>query len=472
MKICISISPKSTNEAIRLLQKIKKVHDFVELRVDAIYDLNLKQILSSTNLKLILTNRIKKEGGYFCGDKKNNFEILKTAIENNVDFIDIEYSLGEKFFKNIVETRNNVNSKTKIIISYHNFFSTQFNLKNKLNKMQKLNSDIFKIVTFANDICDNKKIFDLYSFANDRNVKLISFCMGEKGVVSRILCAKYNAPFTYASLSEFEKTAFGQLSFETLKNIYNVENINSKTKIFGLVGNPVSHSRGIYFHNKIFKYKKNNSIYLNFLVDDIKNFFLTYRNFFNGLSITMPFKEKVFKIFLRKKNKTLLPINTILFKNQQQQFFNTDYFAFKNLIEKKINSKDKFALIYGSGGFAKTSILLLKSMGLNVAIIGRSILKVKTIAKKYHCGFLLENNLNEKKFDIFINATPIGRHNEEIFFIEKIFHKNILIIDAMYSSIETPLIKKYKNRCRTINGNEIFVEQAKLQSKLFLNEKL
>jgi 3-dehydroquinate dehydratase-1 len=82
--------------------------------------------------------------------------------------------------------------------------------------MKKFSNNI-KLVTMATNVTDSLRVLNLYDKFKDSN--LITFAMGDCGVISRILCTFYGrSPFTYASLEK--SIAPGQLSVNEMRRIY------------------------------------------------------------------------------------------------------------------------------------------------------------------------------------------------------------------------------------------------------------
>jgi 3-dehydroquinate dehydratase-1 len=107
-----------------------------------------------------------------------------------------------------------------MILSWHNFEDTpsiKF-LQGTLDKAKPL-GEIVKIVTMAKDFSDNISILNLYKYSKPN--RLIAFCMGEKGQISRILCPIFGSPFTYASLQGLS-TAPAQIMVKELRELYDL----------------------------------------------------------------------------------------------------------------------------------------------------------------------------------------------------------------------------------------------------------
>ncbi|MFH7836543.1 MAG: type I 3-dehydroquinate dehydratase [Candidatus Aenigmatarchaeota archaeon] len=219
--ICTSLKCKNNFE---LKNKIKKAFDFgsdyVEIRLDYFKKIdmeNFKRIVKPFINKCILTYRLN---GYFNKKLKEKKNIIKELIDLKPAYIDIE----EEYYKKMLDLIDYIkNENIQLIISWHDFNGTPSinKLRNILEKIRE-NGDLYKIVTTAKSINDNYKILSLYDYlnSNEKN-KLIAFCMGEKGLISRILCVFAGAPFTYASLFN-QKTAPGQLSIIEMRKIYEI----------------------------------------------------------------------------------------------------------------------------------------------------------------------------------------------------------------------------------------------------------
>ncbi len=470
MKLCISLSPSTTEEAIEKIQYASQYNSLIELRIDGMKEINLPRIFEQTQQKIIITNRTAREGGKFSGTLDEYEQLFFEAIECGAAYIDIEFAFGKNFFQKI----NSRKKKTKIILSHHNVQKTPASLLSTYNTMKLFGADVMKIVSLANSIADNKIIFDILHTARLERQKLISFCMGECGHVSRILAGKYGSHLLFAPLNEKEITAPGQLPFTKLYEVFRADKINKTTKVFGLIGNPVSQSKGIYFHNEIFSRKKMNAVYVNFLVHDLDLFFNSYSEEFMGASVTMPFKEKIIP-YLDTVDDVCLNIgsvNTILRKKNKFFGYNTDYTAIYSLLRSRTSLKGKKIIVLGTGGVAKTMAHIGVSNNAALTILGRNIIEeAEQLSSELHCRFDALDNIHNYQSDIIMNGTSVGMETNEVKNIlpNNFLKKNMVVVEAVYSPELTPLVIAAKEKgCKVITGKEIFEMQAKLQSQLFL----
>ncbi len=100
--------------------------------------------------------------------------------------------------------------------------------------------------------------------------------MGEKGFISRILSAKFGGFLTFGSIEVGVVSAPGQPTVKDLLDLYNFRQIGSDTKVHGVIGNPIGHSKSPHLYNGAFKSVNFNGIYLPLLVDNVANFLNTY----------------------------------------------------------------------------------------------------------------------------------------------------------------------------------------------------
>lgn len=105
---------------------------------------------------------------------------------------------------------------------------------------------------------------------------IIGLVMNDRGLISRILCPKYGGYLTFGSLEKGKESAPAQPTAADLINLYNIRQIGPDTKVFGIIGKPVGHSKSPILHNEAFRSVGFNAVYVPFLVDDLAKFLHTY----------------------------------------------------------------------------------------------------------------------------------------------------------------------------------------------------
>lgn len=223
--IGVSLGVRTTAEAVAALEQIAGVADIAELRLDFMSDYNLSNLLSDPPCPLIVTNRPKREGGLFEGSESDRLRPLREAIELGVDYIDIEHDS--------VSLLTEQRGRTKLIISHHDFTRIDSNLPYVAAKLQEKGGDVTKVVGMAHSVSDNRYTFNTL---NDADRPTIAIAMGIVGLPSRIMALRYGHCFlTYATSGTGQKVAPGQLSVNTMHEVYQASAINSGTMVIGII---------------------------------------------------------------------------------------------------------------------------------------------------------------------------------------------------------------------------------------------
>jgi 3-dehydroquinate dehydratase/shikimate dehydrogenase len=471
--ICIPITTKNTKDAISEISSASKCADIIELRIDHIPELQdaercIEESLKSKTKPVIVTNRPEREGGKFSGSEQDRLRLLQKAIDLGADYVDVEYDS----IKQIVRRKN-----SKIIISYHNFKDTPQDLSKIYNDICQHKPDIVKIVTYAKDITDNIRIFELL---NTANIPIISFCMGELGHISRILTRKFGGLLTFASLERGKESAPGQLTVDELSKTYHFKNINKETKLYGIIGNPVSHSMSPAIHNASFTEKGLNNVYVPLKVSNIGTFIKEYMEIdFQGFSVTIPHKESVLPFLddVEHTAEKIGAINTIVRQDGKLTGYNTDCMAALIALDNSLRGagstlNDKKVSIIGAGGVARAIAFGLMEKGCNITIYNRTIERAEKLSNDVKCRFKRFEEINKLNSDILINSTPIGMFPEvgRTPVPENVLKEGMIVFDAVYNPVETKLLRDAREKgCHTVNGLTMFINQAAEQFRLWTN---
>ena len=447
--------------------------ELVELRLDYITnrEVNLKRLLRERPCPVIITARRESDGGKWQKSEEDRIILLRSAIAEGVEYVDIEEDIADKIPRY---------GSTKRVVSLHDFEKTPEDLETIHNRMAKLDPDIIKIATMAHSPNDNLRMLDLMK---QTSIPTIGMCMGDIGTPTRILAAKYGAPYTYATFHHERSLAPGQLSYRVMREVYDYESINSETEIFGVIGDPIGHSLSPVVHNPAFRELGMNRVYIPFRVParHLDQFIKDCPGMgIRGLSVTIPHKEAVLKHCSRVDGavKGIGAVNTMVFENDGSVVgYNTDYRASMSSLDQKLGTEKRSkpmagqaGLVLGSGGAARALAFGLKRRGADVVIAGRTLSRAEKLANELDCRAISWEHRYNVKAEVIVNATPVGMHpnvNETPY--EKSHLKpSMLVFDTVYNPEQTLLFKEARDRrCRTISGMEMFVGQAALQFSLF-----
>ena len=451
----------------------------VELRLDYVAGkVNIRRLLADQgdlDCQVIITCRRMEDGGKWTGTEEARQLLLREAIAEGVDYVDIEEDIASQIPRF---------GKTKRIVSYHNFRKTPENLRELHAEMAQLDPDIIKIASMANDPHDNVRMLEMMQ---ESEIPTVAMCMGDVGTPSRILAAKFGAPYTYATFHHERTLAPGQLSFQQMNEVYRYNHIGPDTAVYGVIADPVGHSLSPHVHNAAFADKGINAVYVPFRVpsDGLAQFMQDApRIGIKGLSVTIPHKEAIARHLTKVDPavKSIAAVNTVVFDGGEVIGYNTDYNAAMDCIEYSLGEigakpspvKNQRVLVLGAGGVARPIVYGLKSRGALVTIASRTKQRSERLAEAFDSKAIDWDARHRAQCDIIVNCTPIGMHpNVDESPISKTFLKpSMLVFDTVYNPETTLLIKDARARnCEVITGVEMFVRQAQLQFFLFTRQE-
>ena len=196
------------------IRKVEELTDLFEVRIDLIGD-SWQELAKQLNKPWIACNRSVAEGGQWKGDETQRINELLKAIELGADIIDIELET-----RGLAETIPLIKQRAECLVSFHDLTMTPplDSLKEIVQRQLVAGADICKIVTTARGFEDNITVLRLISEFPEARV--VSFAMGDSGLVSRILCPLVGGDFSYASIEQGRESASGQITVRDLSKLY------------------------------------------------------------------------------------------------------------------------------------------------------------------------------------------------------------------------------------------------------------
>lgn len=250
--------------------------------------------------------------------------------------------------------------------------------------------------------------------------------------------------------------------------------IDPETKVFGIIGYPLTHSLSPVMHNRAFKEKRINAIYLYFPCKDVKGVIPGIKSLsIRGLSVTIPYKEKIC-LYLDELDplaEEIGAVNTLLNKEGHIIGYNTDAYGAVAALEKEVGSVEgKKVLVIGAGGAARAVCFALKKGKASIIIVNRTKEKGEKLAEEVSADFYPLSEIPKKDFDILIQATSVGMYPDlnKSPITEEILSPDTVIMDIIYNPMETKLLKEARKKgCKTISGVEMFIQQGAKQFELW-----
>lgn len=467
--ICASLSASTTEELVEQIKHVQGNTQFIELRLDGLVEVNItkiKALISDVKLPVIFTLRKKTQGGNYTGEEADRLAAIKMLAGLSPSYFDIEEDVPPEFTQQLRQNYPNL----KLIVSHHHFGHTPENLDAILFDMRRHTADWYKVAFYAQNSIDMLRLMNWAQKYSD----VIAVSMGENGQPGRLLGPVVGSPLTYGRANT--QTAPGQLAVDTMVAQYRLANCSKETKLFGLIGDPVSKSVSDYTHNQLFHSSGLDALYVKMVVKPLElcEVFRNIRQLpFTGLSVTMPLKEVVIPYLdsVDAKAQAIGAVNTIRFVEGKAVGYNTDCDGALNALESVTKVKNKRVVIIGAGGAARAIAYEARIRGATVCIVNRDAAKAAHLADLFTCSYKALSDMAKcasEGYDILINTTPIEMPIEQEHLLPSTTVMDIQTGIYMPSLLKHALTKN----CLIVHGYRMFVEQAVGQFDLWYGGRL
>jgi len=476
-KICIAITGQTAEEMVEKASAALKDTTFIEFRLDYLAKPaaalpTLKQFVAENGAATVVaTCRCKDNGGRFEGSNTAALEILLKAAEAGFQLVDIELESIEKLPKTTMQKLRDAGAA--VILSFHDFKQTG-DLDAVYARMEPFAPDFMKVVPTARVLTDNLKLMHFLERMEDRsNASIVGICMGEAGIISRVLGLRAGSAFTFAAASVGEETAPGQIAARTLAETYRIDQVDVATKVYGVAGDPIKSSLSPLMMNTAFRRETVNAVYLALQTKNVDDLFKLAREIpIQGLSVTMPLKQGVIPFLERTDplSAKIGAVNTISRLPDGKFYgFNTDVAGIVGPLERRLSLRNAKVLVLGAGGAARAAVFGCRNKGAEVWILNRTSETAQKLARQAGAKTMRRDQLTKQSFDVIINATPAGMTGNKTTAILAPEELNArLVFDLVYNPIETPLLRMARQKgLAVITGVEMFVQQGARQFEIW-----
>ena len=476
-KLCVAITGATAEELIEKATSVLKETTFLEFRLDYLAKPlaalpKLKEFLAENGAATVIaTCRCKENGGRFAGSNTAALDVLMKAAEAGFQIVDIELESIEKLPKATMEHLRNAGAA--VIISHHDFHATK-DLDGVYKRIEPFSPDFMKVVPTAKSLSDNLTLMRFLERMEDQsNSSIVGICMGEPGIISRVLGLRAGSLFTFAAAHVGEETAPGQIAARTLIETYRIEQVDAATKVYGVAGNPIRSSLSPLMMNTAFRRETVNAVYLALQTSKADDLFKLAKEIpIQGFSVTMPLKEDIIPLLERTDplSTKIGAVNTVL-RAQDGKFygFNTDVAGIVGPLERRLSLKGAKVLVLGAGGAARAAVFGCRDKGAEVWILNRTPETAQKLARQAGAKTIKRDAVAKTGFDVIINATPIGMTGQkaaQLLGPEDLTAR--IVFDLVYNPIETPLLKMARQKGLTaISGVEMFVQQGARQFEIW-----
>ena len=473
-RVCIALGFTSVKELEEVAEhEYRDGATFFEFRLDylpdpaAAFDLIRDFRRVHPDAHILATCRHKHAGGEFSGTLDEQLAILRSSAQAGAELVDLEIESAEQMKSAAASLRES----TLLVVSYHNFQSTP-SLDRVMQRLRKIPADVYKVATTARKQSDNLRVINL--LRQEEHASLVALAMSEFGTASRVL--SLGSVFTFAAPARVTGTAPGQIAAALMRSLYRPEKLTKQSRVYGVVADPVSHSKSPFIHNRAFQACGMDAVYLPFLVSPGQlGDWMSFADKLPvaGFSVTIPHKRKIMRCLnvIEPLAKRIGAVNTVWRAAGKWRGTNTDTEGVIKPLGRLLSLANASVLIAGYGGAARAAAIALKDAGAKVTITGRNVADAASLARVIKGEALTLAEARSKRFDVLIHATPVGMAPDVT---GNLFPDGVpaqVVLDMVYNPHETALLKLATEQgCMVIPGVEMLLEQAACQFEIWTGE--
>lgn len=385
--------------------------DAVELRLDLYPDLDVDAFVRRSAKPAVATVRRVADGGRWEGSEEERGRLLHRA--SAAAFVDLEVDADRALAP----------SGPRRVVSFHDVEGMPADLDAVFERCLLGGGDVVKIAARPASAADAFRLLDLPTGG---------LGLGDYGAFTRIL-----APWTYCAR---RPVAPGMPTPHDLFEWFRIRRLGPSPALYGVVGDPIAHSRSPRFFNPRFEEQGLDAVYLRFRVSDLAAFwpvFLAHGG--QGLSVTAPLKVQAARLAAAPADEVRRcgAANTL---TADGRAFNTDYRAFLDLVPR--GSAD--ALVLGAGGAARSAVAALEELGYRVRVWNRTPERAAALG--------VEVAAAPEPAPVVVNTTPLEPPEAP------------LVVDLRYGpGIESPQ--------GAVDGLAFLEAQARHQWRIFLGDE-
>lgn len=467
--IIASLIGPTAADVRRQVRVASRFADLFEVRLDLIRKRYRAAAMRAPSRPWIATCRTAAEGGKHRGTVEERARVLRSAIDAGAAYVDVEL---REF--HAIAARLRIPPGVGTIVSLHDFTSASPPAPAKIyRRLRATGATVVKYAYPARDASDVDRCRIFLKHAREDRQRAIAVALGEAGEASRVLYRVWGGWGMFAAAEPGAAAAPGQITVRELRTVYRAHRLTPSTRVYGVIGMPVSQSKGVYVHNALFGTRSR--VYTRFAVSDLRRFMRTVALWLSGFSVTLPHKEAVMRSLdeIEPRARAIGAVNTVIRTEKGLSGFNTDAPAAIDAIEKHGSVRGRTVVIIGYGGSARAIAFEAARRGGMVVVVGRNEHRARALARAIGVRYAALDELPALRPDILVNATPVGMvphvHRAPV---QLAGIRPDIVMDAVYNPPVTALLKAARRTGATIvSGTEMYLRQGALQSLMFTGKK-
>jgi 3-dehydroquinate dehydratase / shikimate dehydrogenase len=307
---------------------------------------------------------------------------------------------------------------------------------------------------------------------------LIAFAGGEAGFWSRLLSAYLGAPFVFGTVGGTVRS-LREPPITQLIHDYGLPGSRRPDRLFGIVGNPVTHSLSAGLHNAAYRTLGVPAFFVPFEESHFADFWrdVVERDplgqlglSIKGLTVVSPHKEIAWtagaraSAMVRRAGST----NIVVRNGRGWRADTTDPEGVVIALgERGIPIGRQKTAVIGCGGAGRAVAAALALLGADVTLVNRSLDRGLRAQQQLGLPFIPLARFSPRGYSTVVNATPLGRDGESLPFDIAEMGQGGSIVDLTYGLEETPLVRRARALGLTsVDGLEVCLIQVRQQFRM------
>jgi 3-dehydroquinate dehydratase / shikimate dehydrogenase len=441
----------------------------LEVRTDLLGDIDPDRLRRHFPGQLLYALRSRAEGGHFEGSSRQRRDRLLRAAQQ-YDLIDLE---GER---DLLPEFLAAIPAYKRLISWHGQSLDTEKLSARFEQLSTVRARLYKLVLTAAKVGD--ALIPLRLLRSLGRSDTLAYATGQMGSWSRLVAPHLGAPMVFGIVAE-DRRIQGEPTIAQLIEDYRLPVLTPLNELYGIVGNPVSHSLSPRLYNAAFRALGYPALYLPFQAQSFADFWHEVVDGetlpslgmpLRGLTVVSPHKEAALGVagpkcpMVRRAGST-----NILFRmNGTWAADTTDPEGVLLILrERGIPIRRKRAAVVGCGGAGRPVAAALDQAGAEVTLVNRGFERGQLAVSLLGLPFVPLSKFKVDGFSIVVHAAPVGRDDNRLPFAIERLNKDAVVVDLVYGSKPTPLVIGTRSLGRmAIEGREVLLTQVLRQFRL------
>ena len=436
---------------------------WLEVRADMVGDLDPGWLRNHFRGHLLYCLRSRKAGGAFSDSREERHRRLEWGARY-YDAVDLE---GKGDVSDALLAQIPLEKR---VLSWCGPGDGISHLKAQFDQLAAVPASTYRMIIAAATI--REELASLLLLRSLNRTDTMVYADGPLGYWTRLLALQLGAPAISGMVDETPGNP-GEPSIRKLIADYGLPQVNHASKLFAIIGNPIFHSLSPRLHNWAYRTLNYPALFVPLRVESFEEFWReaiqtkaldSLGLSLDGLTVASPHKEAA----LRKAGiashmaRCAGSSNIMVRNNGSWNADTTDPEVIEMATrERNVTVKETRAAVIGCGGAGRAIAAALAQSGAGVTLINRGARRGQYASQLLDLPYVPLPEFSAAGYDIVVNATPVGRDDNDAPFDLDSLNEEGVVIDLVYGQEPTPLVEKSLAREQVvIDGRDVLLTQV------------